>query len=325
MAETLILNDSSNINIINIEDTSSNPYTMPKSMVASNDNNVMVLSTPIQQKDDNETLQTTKTIEFDGVTETIKVSNLVRKGSVTLSGKYLQNTLDIPKYDISSITSVNDPEVDFNFVLAIRESENDANPKLYTSSKFYNTLISLYNVNPIYVNYVVDAEHIILVDLAPIKQKIKELRASELTLDLSLTDNTEKKYVQVDRNIFEYSNYKVTSFGELEAEPTYDYIELLKYISWIVKKPSNNYDDRLIAASSLGDYGGIEKNLPSETQPSSDITNTPPTPTQYPPIGRAGVEDEEEVFFNGKLYSWLESSQKWELQSSTGSGNQGGR
>ena len=315
MAEQLLLNNSTNTNVINFEDNSSSgPFTIPKSVVPTNNTNVSVFSSPILQKMENETLQTTKTVEFDGIVEKVKVSNLTQKGSVTLSGDYPQNTLTIPKYDISSIISVNDSDVDINFVLALQEGETDANPKLYTSSKFYNTLVGIYNVNPIYVNYVVDAEHIVLVNLAPLKQKISELRADELNLDINLTTSGgDRKYVQVHRNLFEKSNYQTTSEGGLKAEPTYDYIELLKYISWVVRKPNPNYNERLLQTTNLGQYGAIEVTPPSPTQPSTNTTTTPPS-TQYPPIGRKGVEDEEEVLFNGELYSWIESLQQWRLQ-----------
>ena len=160
----------------------------------------------------------------------------------------------------------------------------------------------------------VDAEHIVLVNLSPLKQKISELRADELNLDINLTaSNGEKKYVQVHRNLFEKSNYQTTNEGGLKAEPTYDYIELVKYISWVVRKPNTNYNERILQANLLGQYGSIEVTTPSPTQPSINVTTTPPS-TQYPPIGRKGVEDEEEVLFNGELYWWIESLQQWRLQ-----------
>ena len=101
--------------------------------------------------------------------------------------------------------------------------------------------------------------------------------------------------------------------GGLKAEPTYDYIELVKYISWVVRKPNTNYNERILQANLLGQYGSIEVTTPSPTQPSTNVTTTPPS-TQYPPIGRKGVEDEEEVLFNGELYWWIESLQQWRLQ-----------
>ena len=162
--------------------------------------------------------------------------------------------------------------------------------------------------------FAVDAEHIVLVNLSPLKQKISELRADELNLDINLTaSNGEKKYVQVHRNLFEKSNYQTTNEGGLKAEPTYDYIELVKYISWVVRKPNTNYNERILQANLLGQYGSIEVTTPSPTQPSINVTTTPPS-TQYPPIGRKGVEDEEEVLFNGELYWWIESLQQWRLQ-----------
>ena len=54
-------------------------------------------------------------------------------------------------------------------------------------------------------------------------------------------------------------------------------------------------------------------------------TNPPQATTQtnlYPPIGRAGYQDEEEVYVNGSTYVWSESEQKWNKLASTGSRGQ---
>ena len=151
------------------------------------------------------------------------------------------------------------------------------------------------------VNSVIQKENIVVVDIKPLKEKVEELRAKELSINLNRNEIAGQ--VEVRKNVFVYSNYQVGSGGVLEATPTYDIIELIKYISWVVTKPAANYDDRLIPANVLGDFDGYspeEESVPADSpseQTDTQTTDTgdtpPPPPGQYTPIGRMGSLQEK--------------------------------
>ena len=315
-------NESNNmIQLSNVKGT-------PMSTLKLNSNDLNVFSRPVIVSNNGISLNT-RTFDVDGIQEKIRIANFIEESNITLYGDYPQNSVSLPKYDLSNIIVVNDPEVSFSFILSLRENDTDATPKLYATSKFYNLLLEYYsNKNPIPVNDIINEKNIISINLEPLKEKIESLRTLELGLDINLTDGGDKKYVEIIRNLFANSNYTVKN-GILKAEPTYDLIYLLRYISWVVSKPSQNYNDRLLSVSQLGQINKYESNTPTASEPSTNVTNTSNSTNNttqnntYPPIGRKGIQDEEEVFYNGSVYTWNESNQKWELFASTGAGGQG--
>ena len=113
------------------------------------------------------------------------------------------------------------------------------------------------------------------------------------------------------------------SGGVLEATPTYDIIELIKYISWVVTKPAANYDDWLIPSDVLGDFDGyspeeesVSADSPSEqtdTQATDTGDTPPPPPGQYTPIGRMGLGAGETVFKDGDYWEWDAEYGTWIL------------
>ena len=279
--------------------------------------------------------ETQKRVEIvEGDVTTFKVGNIEKDGGViTMFGDYEQNQVDIPTYDLSNLNVIDDPDVTFDFVLSIKDGEESI-PKMYVTSEFYNALVRNYNNNqPFQTNDIINEKNIIVVDIKPLKQKVEDLRNQELELDINLTTTDEKKYVEIFRNLFVNSNYEKDSVKGLNANPTYTILELLRYISWVVSKPAQNYDDRLIPAELLGDYGSIQNTTPSENEPSKKIgdekdddgNSTDPSPNLYPPIGRRGVEDEEEVFYNGKTWTWFEDTETWNRTNSDGDPKGGGR
>jgi len=262
----------------------------------------------------------------DGVVEKQAVGNFEENGSIRLSGKYPQNFVDVPKYDLSKINVIQDSEVDFNFILCLKDGEESI-PRLFATKNFYVTLLANYNEgNPFGVNDIIEEKNIVVVDIKPLKEKVEDLRIEELNLDINLSNDGDKKYVEVLRHLFVHSNYEKDSVKGLEANPTYTDIELLRYISWVVSKPAQKYDERLIPAEQLGDFNGYDEELPAEDEPSNQTNNqtdnngnpTDPSPNRYPPIGRRGVEDEEEVLYNGILWSWSEDTESWEVENANG-------
>lgn len=290
--------------------------------------------TSIKSDKSNDLETNTRTEIVEGDVSTYKVGTFSKDGGViTLFGDYEQNQVDVPTYDLSNLNVINDPDVNFDFVLSIKDGE-ESTPKMYVTSTFYNALVRNYNNNqPFQTNDIIDQKNIVVVDIKPIKEKVEALRQQELNQDINLTNSSDKKYVEVYRNLFVNSNYSKDDVSGLEATPTYTLIELLRYISWVVSKPAQNYDDRLIPANLLGKFGQQESEEPKENEPSKKIedekdddgNSTDPSPNLYPPIGRKGVEDEEEEFFRGKTYTWNESNQTWErLDPITGDPKGGG-
>lgn len=257
----------------------------------------------------------------DGEDVAVTVGNFEEIDKIRLFGEYTQNFVDVPKYDLSKINVIQDDEVDFDFILCLKDGE-DGLPKLFATNQFYTTLTNDYNQNnPIGVNDIIDERNVVVIDIKSLKEKVESLRIEELELDINLTTTSDKKYVEVLRNLFVRSNYKNDSVKGLEANPTYTTIELLRYISWVVATPPQNYDDRLLPTEYLGDFKGYNEELPTEDEPSKQIgddedDNGNPTelsPNLYPPIGRRGVEDEEEVVYNNKIWTWIEAIESWNI------------
>ena len=207
----------------------------------------------------------------DGIVEKQIVGDFEENGSIRISGEYPQNFVDVPKYDLSKINVIQDSEVDFNFILCLKDGEESI-PRLFATKNFYETLVANYNEGkPFGVNDIIEEKNIVVVDINPLKQKVEDLRIEEINLDINLSNEGDKKYVEVLRHLFVHSNYEKDSTKGLQANPTYTDIELLRYISWVVSKPSQTYSERLLQASQLGDFGVREKVTPTETEPSKKV------------------------------------------------------
>ena len=236
--------------------------------------------------------------------------------------KYPQISIDFDRYDIeSSITVLDNQDINFDFILCLKDG-TEGIPDLYATKKLMDILAAdYYNQKPFAVNSVIQKENIVVVDIKPLKEKVEALRAKELSINLNRNEIAGQ--VEVRKNLFVYSNYQVGSGGVLEATPTYDIIELIKYISWVVTKPAANYDDRLIPANVLGDFDGYspeEESVPADSPSEQTDTQTtdngdtpPPPPGQYPPIGRMGVSDGETVFKDGDYWEWDTEYGTWIL------------
>ena len=241
--------------------------------------------------------------------------------------KYPQISIDLDRYDIeSSITIIDNPDINFDFLLCLKDG-TEGIPDLYATKKLMDILADdYYNQKPFAVNSVIQKENIVVVDIKPLKEKVEALRAKELSINLNRNEIAGQ--VEVRKNLFVYSNYQVGSGGVLEATPTYDIIELIKYISWVVTKPAANYDDRLIPANTLGDFDGYspeEESVPADSpseQTDTQTTDTgdtpPPPPGQYTPIGRMGVAAGETVFKDGDYWEWDAEFGTWILDRGAG-------
>ena len=245
--------------------------------------------------------------------------------------KYPQVNVNVVKYDLSKIKITDNPDINFDFVVSLKDGLEGI-PQLWATEKFHKALKAEYKKGrPFGVNDIIEKKNIVVVDIKPLKQKVEALRKKELSINLNR--NEIKGQVEVRKNVFVNSNYKVGADGSLEAIPTYEIEELLKYLSWVVSKPSSNYDDRLIPTNELGDFDGysneedIPEDSPSEQTNTSTNENNEPvssSPSSYIPIGRKGTTANETVFKDGKYWEWDGELESWILDTGA-NGNYGKR
>jgi hypothetical protein len=245
---------------------------------------------------------------------------------ITLYGNYPQNSVDIPRYDLSDVVSLHTDIANFKFILSIKNG--DGTPQLFANKNVMIELIAKYGrKEPIPVNYLINQRKLVVIDIAPLNDLTNRMREAELSINLNRNETNGQ--IEVTRNLYTYSNYQVADGGILVAEPSYDLNELIKYITWVVTKPNSNYDERLIPANQLGEWNGSVPEPPAEDEPPTDTTNVPDN-TSFPPIGRAGTEDAEEVMYDSQVWVWSVEFNIWQPfdvrygSGNIGSGEQGG-
>jgi hypothetical protein len=300
------------------------PPPAPPTQLPTNDTNVTAVSNP-PNTTPNTILDNLSPVEEPEFAETIyvKVSDFNQNGTITLVGNYPQNFVDFPKYDLSPIRFL--PDINFRFLLAIKETKTSSESVFYTSKRFYIELMNLYSKNKPYLpNYVIKQEKVVVIALDGIKELINDLHIKELNTFLN------KIPTIVIKNVFEFSNYGAEP--DYEINSTYDLDELVRYIDWVVSKPPANYNERLLAEDLIGEWVSnreeeeveeIDDTTPPVDEPSNDNNTEGP----FPPIGRKGgfigeivVSDfGAEFIWNGAIWVLYDS----ETGTTAGSGNQG--
>ena len=250
-----------------------------------------------------------------------RVGSFDPTGNIRLYGDYRQNFVDIPKFNLSDIITLDNNNAKFNFILVIIDglTANSA-PQIYASNKLFKKLMDGYTKlsEPIETNAVTHQRKLVVVDIKKLKAKVEEMRGLELGINL----NSGNGFVEVYRNIFVKSNYKSDGAGGLIANPTYSLVELIKYISWVISKTTANYDDRLLHPDVIGNWKGYLDIVEEPSDNPSEETTSPTTP----PFQRSGAYDGEEMVYNGELYIWSSQSLSWVKYDfdNTGGGNTGG-
>ena len=241
---------------------------------------------------------------------TSRVGNFSEIGYISLFGEYPQNRIDIPRYDLSKVVSLHTNIANFKFILSIKNG--DGEPQLFANKNVMIDLIAKYGIKePIPVNYLINQRKLVVIDIAPLNDLTNRMRAAELSINLNRNETNGQ--IEVTRNLYTYSNYQVGDGGILVAEPSYDLNELIKYITWVVTKPNQNYDDRLLAANVIGEWNGSVPEPAGEDEPPTDTTNVPDN-TSFPPIGRAGTEDAEEVMHDSQVWVWSVELDIWQTE-----------
>lgn len=133
---------------------------------------------------------------------------------IVLNGLYPEtNKILFAKPSLDAINVV--PNTSFRFILSILKSETDQNPKFYTSEKYYNDLkASIQENNPYFSLESIKNEFIVTINIDETLVRFANLKPIE-----------EKWGVVVSKNIFLSDN-------------GLDYVELIKYIDWVVSKPN---------------------------------------------------------------------------------------
>ena len=200
---------------------------------------------------------------------TSRVGNFSEIGYISLFGEYPQNRIDIPRYDLSKVVSLHTNIANFKFILSIKNG--DGEPQLFANKNVMIDLIAKYGIKePIPVNYLINQRKLVVIDIGPLNLLTEQMIATELSINLNSNKN-----VEVSRNLFTYTNYVSDADGKLVANPSYDLNELIKYITWVVTKPNQNYDDRLLAANVIGEWNGSVPEPPAEDEQPTDTTNVP--------------------------------------------------
>ena len=296
----------------------------PPTQLPTSDESVSALSVPLDTSRNTTNFKDFRVVEDDaGDIVYVKVSDFNQNGKITLVGNYSQNFVDLPKYDLSTIRTLSD--INFNFILVIKETKTSPESVFYTSEQFYIELMRLYSNNQPYLpNYIIKQENIVVIPLDSVKELIADLHIKELNTFLS------KEPTIVIKNLFEFSNYGPEP--DFEINSTYDLDELVRYIDWVVSKPSPNYNERLLAPNVIGEW--ISPPTEDDTPQDTGINNTPGdgepsnNEPQYPPIGRRGAYFGEIVESDsGGTFIWTNGI--WTLYDTEtgatgGSGNQSG-
>jgi len=213
-------------------------------------------------------------LDGDGTYSTIKVGDFTEVGKIKLYGDYVQNSVDLPKFDLSQVVSLNTNIANFKFILSLKNG--DEAPKLFANKDVMIDMIAKYGrKEPIPVNYLINQRKLVVIDLEPLNLLTEQMIATELSINLNSNKN-----VEVSRNLFTYTNYVSDADGNLVANPSYDLNELIKYISWVVTKPNQNYNERLLAPNVIGEWVSTINTDSGEDEPSTDTTNIPDTNTQ---------------------------------------------
>jgi len=103
---------------------------------------------------------------------------------------------------------------DFKFILVIRNTITDTNPKLYTSEAYYNDLVASINeTNPYFSAASFNPAYVVNITISELLTTYTDLQKLE-----------KKDAVLMNRNIF------------INADDTMDYDSLITYIDWVVSK-----------------------------------------------------------------------------------------
>jgi hypothetical protein len=152
---------------------------------------------------------------------------------IRLDGKFPANFKDFEIPDLSLVEVVEDTS--FRFIVQLKFGvDEDEYVGLYTSPVYYKDLVACKDENnPYFIQNSFDETNVVKFNLNELTRLYNDLKELETGLD-----------VKVSRNIF--YNFDAPN----------DYMHLIKYIDWIIKKPELNDigKQNVIAVSDISEY-----------------------------------------------------------------------
>lgn len=175
-------------------------------------------------------------------------ANILQETNIVLTGRYPENKLNFPKFDLSKIEPRED--VNFNFILRVI-GPLDGKQKVFTSQKIYDYLMDAYQRNIPFPQLPYLSE-VVQLNLRPILEKVEELNKLDSAFGVFVENN-------------------IMAVSEISGSVTsINYDNLLKYVDWVVSKPGLNYDERLIPVQEISSFTPIIE----EDEPSTGETET---------------------------------------------------
>ena len=164
-----------------------------------------------------------------------------RVKNMRLSGKYVEvNYIDFDIPSVEDITLV--PGTTFRFILVIKDSAADFEPKYYMSDSFYNDIeISQIENNPYFI-----------------RAALKDIFAVTITLDKQIELFNTIKLLDIAAGVKTYKNLFI-GLGDdnTTGGNVIDYEGLVRYVDWVVG-PVNPLDndgtDGVLPVSKIADY-----------------------------------------------------------------------
>jgi len=159
--------------------------------------------------------------------------------NIQLNGLYPEkNTLkfEIPKFE--NITQIDG--CSFRFILIIKDSAVDIEPKYYTSAQFYSDLeFSLIDKNPYFIT-----------------QALKESLYITVTLDKQIELFNSLKLLDIAVGVKQYKNLFIGVGDKITDGNVLDYEALVRYIDWVVGQvnPLDTDTDSVLPVSKVATY-----------------------------------------------------------------------
>jgi ABC-type multidrug transport system fused ATPase/permease subunit len=159
--------------------------------------------------------------------------------NIQLNGLYPEkNTIkfEIPKFE--NITPI--AGCTFRFILIIKDSAADFEPKYYTSAQFYTDLeFSLIDTNPYFIT-----------------QALKESLYITVTLDKQIELFNSLKLLDIAVGVKQYKNLFIGVGEKITDGNVIDYEALVRYIDWVVGQvnPLDTDTDSVLPVSKVANY-----------------------------------------------------------------------
>lgn len=210
--------------------------------------------------------------DFYEITEKSLKNKIGQDSDIEVSGRYPENREYFPKFSLSNITPRAD--VNFNFII---KTVNDREVKLFTSKLFYDYLVDAYSRNLPYPS-LANFPSVVTINLKPIIDNVKSFYNKEQKVGVRVNSNV---CVDISRDDNDVRTY------------TINYNKLLRYLDWMLSKPSANYDERILPPQEISSYK-LDGDFDNETNPNpptqaetdflnSVFTTTPPSGTPTTP------------------------------------------